>query len=231
MTLKLGDKFPNFSCITSHGKIDDFHQWLDSSWGILFSHPADFTPVCTTELAKAVELVPEFKKRNVKIIALSIDDEISHVKWCDDIIEYGKHVGLLENHYEKTSFPFPIIADVNRELATKLGMLDPEEIGSDGMPLTARAVFIIGPTKELKLSILYPATTGRNFDEILRVIDSLQLTSVKKVATPVNWKNGDKCMIIPSLSNEDAETLFGKNIDSINVPSKKNYLRLTHIHQ
>uniref|UniRef100_A0A0K0E158 1-Cys peroxiredoxin n=1 Tax=Strongyloides stercoralis TaxID=6248 RepID=A0A0K0E158_STRER len=231
MTLKLGDKFPNFSCMTSHGKIDDFHQWLGSSWGILFSHPADFTPVCTTELAKAVELAPEFEKRNVKMIALSIDDEVSHVKWCDDIIAYGKHVGTLKNFNEQTSFPFPIIADVNRELAIKLGMLDPEEIGPDGMPLTARSVFVIGPSKEVKLTILYPATTGRNFDEILRVIDSLQLTAVKKVATPVNWQNGDKCMVVPSLSETDAEKLFGKNIDLIDVPSKKKYIRLTPMPQ
>uniref|UniRef100_A0A0K0F212 1-Cys peroxiredoxin n=1 Tax=Strongyloides venezuelensis TaxID=75913 RepID=A0A0K0F212_STRVS len=227
MSLKLGDQFPNFSCATSHGNIEDFHQWLGSSWGILFSHPADFTPVCTTELAKAVELAPEFEKRDVKMIALSIDDEESHKKWCHDIIAYGKHVGTLKNYNEKSVFPFPIIADVDRELATKLGMLDPEEIGSDGMALTARAVFIIGPQKQLKLSILYPATTGRNFDEILRVIDSLQLTATQKVATPVNWRHGDKCMVVPSLSEVDTELLFGKNIDSIEVPSKKKYLRLT----
>uniref|UniRef100_A0A0N4Z0R6 1-Cys peroxiredoxin n=1 Tax=Parastrongyloides trichosuri TaxID=131310 RepID=A0A0N4Z0R6_PARTI len=225
MSIKLGDKFPNFSCDTSTGKIEDFHAWLGDSWGILFSHPADFTPVCTTELAKACELAPEFARRNVKMIALSCDDAVSHREWTCDIIAYGQMAGMIEENPK--GFPFPIIADTDKKLANILGMLDPEEIGSDGEPLTARAVFIIGPNKKLKLSILYPATTGRNFDEILRVIDSLQLTAINKVATPVNWNVGDKCMIVPKLSDEDAKEIFGNNVISLDLPSQKKYLRLT----
>ncbi|KAF2983692.1 hypothetical protein EK904_006034, partial [Melospiza melodia maxima] len=150
-------------------------------WGILFSHPRDFTPVCTTELGRAAKLAPEFSKRNVKMIALSIDSVQDHLSWCKDINAYNG-----EQPAEK--LPFPIIADKKRELAVQLGMLDPDEQDKDGMPLTARVVFVFGPDKKLKLSILYPATTGRNFDEILRVVDSLQLTAYKKVATPVDWK-------------------------------------------
>ncbi|XP_016316771.1 peroxiredoxin-6 [Sinocyclocheilus anshuiensis] len=176
----LGDVLPNFEAETTIGKIK-FHEFLGNSWGILFSHPRDFTPVCTTELARAAKLHDEFKKRDVKMIALSIDSVEDHRKWSEDIMSFKQ---------DKTCcpVPFPIIADDKRELSVLLGMLDPDERDKDGMPLTARCVFVVGPDKRLKLSILYPATTGRNFDEILRVIDSLQLTATKKVATPVDWK-------------------------------------------
>ncbi|XP_032492107.1 peroxiredoxin-6 isoform X1 [Phocoena sinus] len=178
--LLLGDKAPNFEANTTIGRIR-FHDYLGDSWGILFSHPRDFTPVCTTELGRAAKLAPEFAKRNVKMIALSIDSVEDHLAWSKDINAY--------NGDEPTEkLPFPIIDDKNRDLAIQLGMLDPAEKDEKGMPVTARVVFIFGPDKKLKLSILYPATTGRNFDEILRVIISLQLTAEKRVATPVDWK-------------------------------------------
>uniref|UniRef100_A0A8C2AGM0 Peroxiredoxin-6 n=1 Tax=Cyprinus carpio TaxID=7962 RepID=A0A8C2AGM0_CYPCA len=176
----LGDVLPNFEAETTIGKIK-FHEFLGNSWGILFSHPRDFTPVCTTELARAAKLHEEFKKRDVKMIALSIDSVEDHRKWSEDIMSFNQDKACC-------AMPFPIIADDKRELSVLLGMLDPDERDKDGMPLTARCVFVVGPDKRLKLSILYPATTGRNFDEILRVIDSLQLTATKKVATPVDWK-------------------------------------------
>uniref|UniRef100_A0A3B4A4T6 Peroxiredoxin-6 n=1 Tax=Periophthalmus magnuspinnatus TaxID=409849 RepID=A0A3B4A4T6_9GOBI len=175
----LGDVFPNFEADTTIGRIK-FHDFLGDSWGILFSHPKDFTPVCTTELACAAKVSDEFKKRGVKMIALSLDSVEDHYKWSKDVMAFGNAAG--------SPLPYPIIADEKRELSVQLGMLDPDEMDKDGMPLTARCVFVIGPDKKLKLSILYPATTGRNFDEILRVIDSLQLTAQKKVATPVDWK-------------------------------------------
>ncbi|ETE65982.1 Peroxiredoxin-6, partial [Ophiophagus hannah] len=181
---------------------------------------ADTTHVCTTELGRAAKLAPEFAKRNVKLIALSIDDVSDHLAWCKDINAYN-------NDKPIDKLPFPIIADLKRELSVQLGMLDPDEIGKDGMPLTARVVFIFGPDKKLKLSILYPATTGRNFDEILRVLDSLQLTAVKKVATPVDWKSGDQVMVVPSVSDEEAKKLFPGGICTKQLPSGKNYLRYT----
>ncbi|KAK9403850.1 peroxiredoxin-6 [Crotalus adamanteus] len=217
--LLLGDEAPNFQADTTHGPIR-FHEFLGDSWGILFSHPRDFTPVCTTELGRAAKLAPEFAKRNVKLIALSIDDVSDHLAWCKDIGAYNSDKSI-------DKLPFPIIADSKRELSVQLGMLDPDEIDKDGMPLTARVVFVFGPDKKLKLSILYPATTGRNFDEILRVVDSLKLTAAKKVATPVDWKPGDQVMVIPSLSDEEAKKLFPGGICTKQLPSGKNYLRYT----
>ncbi|XP_038613996.1 peroxiredoxin-6 [Tachyglossus aculeatus] len=217
--LLLGDEAPNFEADTTYGPLR-FHDYLGDSWGILFSHPRDFTPVCTTELGRAARLAPEFAKRNVKMIALSIDTVQDHLAWCKDINAYNG-----EEPTEK--LPYPIIADAKRELAVKLGMLDPDEVDKDGLPLTARVVFVFGPDKKLKLSILYPATTGRNFDEILRVIDSLQLTACKKVATPVDWKNGDSVMVIPSLPEEEAKKLFPKGVFTKELPSAKRYLRYT----
>ncbi|XP_023787333.1 peroxiredoxin-6 [Cyanistes caeruleus] len=211
-----------FICSTNQEDPSPSQQLLPSPcrWGILFSHPRDFTPVCTTELGRAAKLAPEFSKRNVKMIALSIDSVQDHLSWCKDINAYNG-----EQPAEK--LPFPIIADKNRELAVKLGMLDPDELDKDGMPLTARVVFVFGPDKKLKLSILYPATTGRNFDEILRVVDSLQLTAYKKVATPVDWKPGDSVMVVPTLPDEEAKKLFPKGIFTKELPSGKKYLRYT----
>ncbi|XP_043555846.1 peroxiredoxin-6 [Chiloscyllium plagiosum] len=219
MGINLGDTFPNFEADTTVGKIR-FHEWLGDSWGLLCSHPADYTPVCTTELGRMAKMASEFEKRNVKMIALSVDSVKDHHGWSKDI-----------NHYigepQVQNLPFPIIADEKRELAVQLGMLDPAEKNSQGLPLTARAVFVIGPDKTLKLSILYPATTGRNFDEILRVIDSLQLTACKKVATPVNWKAGGECMVLPNIPEDEASKLFPKGIRTMDLPSTKAYLRFT----
>ncbi|XP_008305422.1 peroxiredoxin-6 [Cynoglossus semilaevis] len=216
--LLLGDEFPNFEADTTIGRIK-FHDFLGSSWGILFSHPRDFTPVCTTELACAARISDEFKKRGVKMIALSVDSVEDHRCWSKDVMAF--------NSAAESQLPFPIIADDKRELAVKLGMLDPDELDKDGIPLTARCVFVIGPDKKMKLSILYPATTGRNFDELLRVIDSLQLTAQKKVATPVDWKPGDKVMVIPSLSDAEAAQLFPNGVTTKELPSGKKYLRYT----
>jgi len=213
----LGDIFPDFEAETTTGPIK-FHQWLGDSWGILFSHPADYTPVCTTELGHMATNMEKFESRNVKVIALSCNSLESHEGWINDIRGYCKEI---------KDFPFPIIADEKRNLAVKLGMLDPVEKDAAGMPLTCRALFIIGPDKKLKLSILYPATTGRNFHEVVRVIDSLQLTYNKQLATPANWKQGDPCMVIPSVKEEDEARLFPKGVTRLNLPSGKGYLRLT----
>jgi len=215
--VNLGDVFPNFSAETSEGSIQ-FHDWIGDSWAILFSHPADYTPVCTTELGRVVQLQPEFQKRGVKLIALSCDSVEDHCGWGKDVMCYAGQADK--------KLPFPIIADESRHLAVQLGMVDPDERTAKGLALTARCVFIIGPDKKLKLSLLYPATTGRNFNEILRVVDSLQLTAVQKVATPVDWNKGDKAMVVPSLSEEDAKKLFPK-LEKKEVPSGKSYLRFT----
>jgi len=215
--LLLGNEFPNFTAESTQGTID-FHKWLGNSWGILFSHPADFTPVCTTELARVLQLKDEFAKRNVKIIALSCDSVDNHMAWINDIRRYA-------NQSEGT-LPYPIIADEKRELAVKLGMLDMDEKDKDGLALTARAVFIIDNNKKFRLSILYPATTGRNFDEILRVIDSMQLTDKYRIATPVDWKRGDPVMVQPSVPQDEVNTLFPQ-VTVMGVPSGKKYIRIT----
>lgn len=221
----LGSVFPDFKAETSLGPIS-FHEWLGKSWGILFSHPADFTPVCTTELAKVAELEPEFKKRGVKMIALSCDSVESHKDWIIDIEAYNKSSNANGQKCQGCKVNYPIIADPDRDLAVKFGMLDPDERDKNGIPLPARAVFIISPEKNLKLSIIYPATTGRNFDEILRVLDSLQLTARKKVATPANWQPGGSCMVLPTLSDDDAKQMF-PDMETIDLPSGKPYLRFT----
>ncbi|HEX7117054.1 MAG TPA: peroxiredoxin, partial [Steroidobacter sp.] len=183
---------PDFSAETTVGPIR-FHEWLGSSWGVLFSHPKDFTPVCTTELGYTEKLRPEFEKRNVKVIGLSVDPVQDHVRWSDDI-------EATQGHRPK----FPLIGDPDRVVANLYGMLHPKA----DTTLTVRSVFIIDPAKKIRATITYPASTGRNFDEILRVIDSLQLTDGYKVATPVNWQPGQDVIIVPSLSNEEARKLF-----------------------
>uniref|UniRef100_A0A7S1T8C7 Peroxiredoxin n=2 Tax=Tetraselmis chuii TaxID=63592 RepID=A0A7S1T8C7_9CHLO len=217
MGINLGDVFPDFSADSSQGPLK-WHTYIDGSWSILFSHPADYTPVCTTELGTVASYEEEFNKRGVKLAALSCNDAESHKGWIKDI-ESTKFA-----HGSKVSYP--IVCDPKRELAVKFGMLDPDEKDAAGLAMTARAVFIIGPDKKLKLSILYPATTGRNFDEILRVIDSLQLTAEHSVATPANWNHGDKCMVVPSLSDEDAKKKLGSFVTT-EVPSGKKYIRMT----
>ncbi|KAL4717847.1 hypothetical protein ACJJTC_000996 [Scirpophaga incertulas] len=215
----LGEIFPNFIANTTEGEID-FHVWLGSSWGVLFSHPADFTPVCTTELARVIRLLPEFSKRNVKVIGLSCDSVQSHMEWSKDIKNYA-------GFNEADKFPYPIIADRDRKIASLLGMIDKDELDSEGVPLTARAVFIIDPNKKFRMSFLYPATTGRNFDEILRVIDSLQLTDSAKVATPADWKMGDDCMVLPTIPEDQLPRMFPQGVTSVPMPSGKWYLRKT----
>jgi len=192
MTIRLGDTAPDFTADTTQGTIS-FHEWLGDSWGVLFSHPKDFTPVCTTELGYVAAIKDEFDRRNVKVIGLSVDPVDSHNRWEDDIAET-----------QGTAVNFPMIGDPNREVADLYDMIHPN--ASD--TLTVRSVFVIAPDKSVKLTITYPASTGRNFDEILRVIDSLQLTANHKVATPANWSDGDDVIIVPAVSDEEATTLF-----------------------
>jgi alkyl hydroperoxide reductase subunit AhpC len=204
MALQLNDDAPNFIAESTEGKID-FHLWLNKSWAIFFSHPKDFTPVCTTELGVVAKLKPEFDKRNVKVIGLSVDGLDNHDKWVNDIKETQ---GYKPN--------FPIIADENRKVSDLYGMIHPKANDT----LTVRSVFVIGPDKKIKLILTYPASTGRNFDEILRVIDSLQLTANYKVATPANWKRGEEVIISGTVSDEDAKKLFPNGWKTI-----KPYLR------
>jgi thioredoxin-dependent peroxiredoxin len=201
MSLRINDVAPNFTAETTQGPID-FHQWIGDKWAILFSHPKDFTPVCTTELGYMAKIEPEFTKRNVKLIGLSVDPSEAHSRWLNDIEEtQGAKVN------------YPIIADHDLKVAKLYEMLPAEEPGTSkgrtpATNQTVRTVYVIGPDKKIKLLLAYPMTTGRNFDEILRVIDSLQLTAKHKVATPVNWKHGDDVIIAGSVSDDDAKTLF-----------------------
>jgi thioredoxin-dependent peroxiredoxin len=187
MTLKLGDTAPDFEQQSSVGAIR-FHHWLGDSWGVLFSHPADFTPVCTTELGLTAKLQDEFARRDVKVIALSVDSVESHQRWIEDI-----------NDTQNANVQFPILADADRKVAELYDMIHPNANAT----LTVRSVFVIDPAKKIRLTITYPASTGRNFDELLRVIDSLQLTDKHLVATPGNWRPGDEVVIVPSLQDED----------------------------
>ena len=205
MTVRLGDTAPDFTAETTQGTIN-FHEWLGDSWGVLFSHPKDFTPVCTTELGYVARIKPDFDKRNVKVIGLSVDPVDSHVKWEADIAET-----------QGTAVNFPMIGDGDKKVSDLYEMIHPH--ASDTM--TVRSVFIIGPDTKIKLSLTYPASTGRNFDEILRVIDSLQLTAKFKVATPANWVNGGDVIIGAAVSDEDAKTLFPQGWKTV-----KPYLRV-----
>lgn len=205
-SLRLGDVAPDFQAETTEGKIS-FHEWLGDSWGVLFSHPADFTPVCTTELGTVAHYLPEFAKRNTKVIALSVDGLVSHKEWIKDIEET-----------QNCKVNYPIIADENKEVAVLYDMIHPNANAS----FTVRSVFIIGSDKTIKLILTYPASTGRNFDEILRVIDSLQLTANYSVATPANWKDGERVVISPAIKDEDIPAKFPKGHERI-----KPYLRMT----
>ncbi len=207
MSLRLGDTAPDFTQESSEGPIS-FHKWLGDSWGVLFSHPADFTPVCTTELGLTAKLKEEFAKRNVKVIALSVDPVDSHKKWINDI-----------NETQNTRVNFPIIADADRKVSTLYDMIHPNASAT----ATVRSLFVIDPKKVIRLIITYPASTGRNFDEVLRVIDSLQLTEYHSVATPGNWKNGDDVVIVPSLQDpEQLKQKFPKGFKAL-----RPYLRMT----
>jgi thioredoxin-dependent peroxiredoxin len=207
MAIQLGDIAPDFTQDSTDGPIQ-FHQWLGTSWGVLFSHPKDFTPVCTTELGVVAKLKPEFDKRNVKVLAVSVDDVSSHKKWAGDIEET-----------QKTRLNFPILGDPDRKVSNLYGMIHPN--ASD--TLTVRSVFVIDPNKKVRLVITYPASTGRNFDEILRVIDSLQLTDSHSVATPANWKDGQDVIIVPSLQDPEViKQKFPKGYTAL-----RPYLRIT----
>jgi alkyl hydroperoxide reductase subunit AhpC len=206
MSLRLGDDAPNFKAKTSQGEID-FYDFLGDSWGVLFSHPADYTPVCTTELGRTAALKEEFAKRNVKVAALSVDSVESHKEWIKDI-----------NETQDVEVTFPIIADEDRKIAEAYDMIHPNA----SLNATVRSLFIIGPDKKIKLIITYPASTGRNFVEILRVIDSLQLTAYHSVATPADWKDGEQVVVLPSIKTEDIPAKFPKGHTVI-----KPYLRLT----
>ena len=215
MSLRINDVAPDFTANTTQGPIN-FHEWIGDGWAILFSHPKDFTPVCTTELGYMAKLEPEFKKRNTKIIGLSVDPVDNHARWAKDIEETQ---GYAVN--------YPMIGDPDLKVAKLYNMLPAEEPGtSEGRTAannaTVRSVFIVGPDKKVKLMLTYPMTTGRNFDEILRVLDSMQLTSKHKVATPVNWKNGDDVIIVPSVSDEEAKNIFTQGWKTL-----KPYLRMT----
>lgn len=205
-TIRLGDEAPNFTAKTSEGDIN-FHDWLGDSWGILFSHPADYTPVCTTELGTVAKYTDDFNKRNVKVVALSVDGVESHHGWIKDI-----------NETQNTTVNFPIIADEDRKVSELYDMIHPNADSK----LTVRSVFVIDDNKKVKLIITYPASTGRNFDELLRVIDSLQLTAYHKVATPANWNNGDDVVVVPAIATEDIPAIFPKGFKEV-----KSYLRMT----
>lgn len=205
-TLRLGDTAPNFTAQSSLGEIN-LHEYLGESWGILFSHPADFTPVCTTELGTASKFKEDFDNRNVKMLALSVDGVTSHMEWIKDI-----------NEVQQTEVNFPILADSDKKVATLYDMIHPKADNN----LTVRSVFIIAPDKTIKLMLTYPASTGRNFYELLRVIDSLQLTAYHKVATPANWEQGQDVVVSPAIATADAKTLFKKGVEEI-----KPYLRMT----
>ena len=214
MSLRINDAAPNFRAQTTQGEID-FYEWLGEQWGVLFSHPKDFTPVCTTELGYMAGLEGEFTKRNCKIIGLSVDPVDNHEAWSKDIEETQGH-----------AVNFPMIGDSDLNVAKLYNMLPADEPGSsDGRTAatnaTVRSVFVVGPDKRIKLMLTYPMTTGRNFDEILRVLDSMQLTAKHKVATPVNWKDGDDVIIVPSVSDENAKEMFPEGCKTI-----KPYLRI-----
>ncbi len=206
MTLQLGDTVPNFTQKSSEGEIN-FYDWAGDSWVVFFSHPADYTPVCTTELGEVARLKGEFEKRNAKVIALSVDSEESHRGWIGDI-----------NETQNTTVNYPIIADEDSSVSNLYGMIHPKA----NAKLTVRTVFIIDPAKKLRLTITYPPSTGRNFQEILRVLDSLQLTDNYSVATPVNWQDGDDVVVSPAISTEEAKQKFPKGVTEI-----KPYLRMT----
>jgi len=206
MAVRIGDTAPDFTAETTVGPLS-FHEWLGDHWGVLFSHPKDFTPVCTTELGEVAKLRKEWEQRKVKVVGLSVDPLKDHAAWSADIEET-----------QGVALNFPLIADANREVATLYDMIHPNADET----FTVRSVFVIGPDKKVKLTLTYPASTGRNFNEILRAIDSLQLTSDYQVATPVNWKHGEDCIVVPSLSDDQAHEKFPKGFKTV-----KPYLRVT----
>eukprot|EP01138_Halocafeteria_seosinensis_P016333 gb/GECG01016664.1/.p1 GENE.gb/GECG01016664.1/~~gb/GECG01016664.1/.p1 ORF type:complete len:219 (+),score=30.95 gb/GECG01016664.1/:1-657(+) len=214
MSLTIGDDIPDVKVNTTHGEMN-LREYFKGSWGMLFSHPRDFTPVCTTELSEMAKRQDEFDKRGMKLMAISCDTVESHNEWIKDLESYGK-----------VKINFPIIGDENRTLATQLKMLDPEEKDNANLPVTVRACFVFGPDGKVKLTLTYPPSVGRSAQELLRVVDALQLGSKHPVATPVNWKQGDDVMILPSVSEDDAKSKF-PSMKSHELPSGKKYVRTT----
>lgn len=208
MSLRIGETAPNFDVDTTNGKIN-FHEWIGDSWAFFFSHPADYTPVCTTEMGRTAQLADQFEKRNTKPIGLSTDTVEEHKTWILDV-----------NDTQNTNLTFPIVADPDLRIAKLYGMIHPEQSATEAV----RSVFIIDPDKKIRLTMTYPMNVGRNFDEILRVIDALQLADAKKIATPADWKPGDKVIIPPSIKNEEAKDLFPQGWDEV-----RSYLRLTDV--
>ncbi|CAH0553362.1 unnamed protein product [Brassicogethes aeneus] len=219
MPLRLGDLVPNFNADTTQGRIN-FYTWQGDKWVVLFSHPADFTPVCTTELGRLAVHQPFFTERNVKLLAHSCDKLQDHVDWVNDIKSYCLDI--------PGAFPYPIISDPTRDLAVKLDMIDEHNKNSETHGKTVRALYIIDPSHRLRLSMQYPASTGRNVDELLRVLDSLQLVDrIPQIATPANWTPGEKVMILPEVSDREAENLFPGGVDKVSMPSGITYVRTT----
>lgn len=201
--LRIGDTAPNFQCTSSQGHFD-LYEYLGEDWGVFFSHPRDFTPVCTTELGKVAQLSSEWAKRSVKVVAVSVDTAKAHKEWIKDI-----------NDIMCTCVEFPLVADFDRKVSVLYGMLDQTHLDDEGMPLTVRSVFIISPNKQVKAIIAYPASTGRNFTEILRVIDSLQMTAEKKVGTPADWVRGEKTVVLPNITTDEAKEMFTKGVEEV----------------
>lgn len=217
--MRLNSTIPNFKTETTQGPID-FYQWQGDSWVVLFSHPADFTPVCTTELGRLAVHQPHFERRNTKLLAHSVDQLKDHVDWVNDIKSYCQDIC--------GGFPYPIIADPDRSLAVKLEMIDEEGKDDPEKAITVRALYIISPDHRLRLSMHYPTSTGRNVDELLRVIDSLQLVDkIPQIATPANWVPGEKVMILPTVKDEELPKLFPGGVDKVSMPSGKVYVRTT----
>ncbi|EEF43161.1 1-Cys peroxiredoxin [Ricinus communis] len=215
--LTLGDTIPNLEVETTHGIIK-LHDYIDT-WTILFSHPGDFTPVCTTELGKMAAYAQEFANKGVKLLGLSCDDVLSHVEWIKDI----------EAYTPGSKVTYPIIADPSRQLIHQLNMVDADEKDDSGKNVPSRALHIVGPDKKIKLSFLYPASTGRNMDEVMRVVESLQRAAKHKIATPADWKPGDPVVISPSVSTDEAKKMFPQGYKTVDLPSEKGYLRFTNV--
>ncbi|MFS8002698.1 putative thioredoxin-dependent peroxiredoxin [Helianthus anomalus] len=243
--LTIGDSLPNLQVDTTHGKIN-LHDYVGDSFTIIFSHPGDFTPVCTTELGAMAAYADKFAQRGVKLLGLSCDDVQSHKEWIKDIEAYNvcicicicicifinqnlpvNTIVMLVQKGKKVTYP--IAADPNREIIKQLNMVDPDEKDASGQNLPSRALHIVGPDKKIKLSFLYPASTGRNMDEVVRALDSLIKASKHKIATPVNWKEGEPVVIAPSVSNDEARKMFPKGFQTVDLPSNKDYLRFTNV--
>ncbi|KAI4344724.1 hypothetical protein L6164_011918 [Bauhinia variegata] len=216
--LTIGDSIPDLEVDSTHGRIK-LHQFCTDSWTILFSHPGDFTPVCTTELGKMAQYSEEFRQRGVKLLGLSCDDVQSHKEWIKDIEAYTPGCKV----------DYPIIADPDREIIKQLNMVDPDEKDSNGSQVPSRALHIVGPDNKIKLSFLYPASTGRNMDEVVRVLESLQKASKFKIATPANWKPGEPVVVSPGVTTEQAKDMFPEGVQTVNLPSGKDYLRFTTV--